>query len=467
MKPNFFQYKHYHLIGIKGVAMTALALILQDMGKKVTGSDLSSIYATDRLLQQKQIKPLLGFNAKNIGSADAVIYSASHQGSRNIEVITAKKQNLACFSLAQAIGSLTQAKKTVAISGSHGKTTTTALISYCLLMAKKNPTYLVGSAGFMKQLSGAYNSGEWFVVEADEYLVDPVMNRQPKFWQYTPEVIVTTNLDYDHPDFYADFEAVSDAFAQFFQRLKPNGKLIVNGDDSRLLALAESSAKPFVSFGYKKSNHYQIRKTATGFGIYFQQQPLVELQPQLMGKHNQLNLTAAVVFLHQTGFELSSFVPFLNEFQGAKRRLELIAKIINSLVYDDYAHHPTEITASLQALKTRYPKHKIALFFQPHTYSRTTTLLPEFAKSLSTVNYLGLLPIFASSREQMQSNHDLESLKGLLPQSLPVTLIKNPSDYSTMIKKTQAISKHWLYVTMGAGDINESLSLIIQILKHG
>ncbi len=141
--------------------MTALALILQDMGKKVSGSDLSHVYATDRLLQQKQIKPLIGFHPKNLGSADAVIYSASHQGSYNVEVMAAKKQKLACFNLAQAIGSLTQQKKTVAVSGCHGKTTTTALISYCLIKAKKNPSYLVGSAGFMNLPSGAYSSGEW------------------------------------------------------------------------------------------------------------------------------------------------------------------------------------------------------------------------------------------------------------------------------------------------------------------
>lgn len=444
--------------------MTALALILQTMGKTVTGSDLETNYLTDELLRQRQIRTKVGFNPKNLGLAQVVIYGAGHQASHNPIVSYAQADGLACFNAAEVIGWLTGLKKTVAVAGCHGKTTTTALISYCLQRAGEQPSYLVGSAGFMGETSGAWGKGDWLVVEADEYLADPFKARQPKFWYYTPKVIVATNLDFDHPDFFDDFEAVKQAFTGFFQKLKPKGKIIVNGDDAQLLALAKASKKPVFSFGYDLHNLYRLEESKLQLRIFYGKRLLTTLSPKLFGRHNYLNLGAGVAFLHQAGYEVNNFTRFLNEFKGAKRRLELIGKIKSNWVYDDYAHHPTEIKASLEALRNYYPSHKLAVFFQLHTYSRTQKFIADFAKSLSQVDYLGLLPIFASAREQSVA-FNLQSLLKLLPNTVSAQIMRDQTDFIEVIKKTQAWGKSWVYVTMGAGDINNRLPLIIKTLK--
>ena len=465
MTNSLLAYNHYYLVGIKGVAMTALALILTDMGKTVAGSDTAEVFPTDKLLKNRHIHFSTNFSTANLTNSQVVIYGASHQGGNNPQVVYARKKGLLVLSLAEFVGYLTTQKTTVAVAGCHGKTTTTALISYCLAKAKLDPSYFVGSSGFMDFASGAWGKGNWFAVEADEYLTCPYYLRKAKFLFYHPLFLIVTNLDFDHPDFYADFEAVKKSFRQLFSQLDKKAKLIINGDDSELLFLAKSTHPNYLSYGFKKHNHYQIINDGFKMKIMFNNQVLLSLTPTLLGSHNRLNLASAIVFLQQTKIPLNTFIPFLNEFKGAKRRLELVAKVGQHLVYDDYAHHPAEIKASLAALKNAYPQHKLAVCFQPHTFSRTQALLFDFVRILSITDYLGLLPIFASAREQIDAKVYNDNLIKALPKSLRWTLLKTDSDYENLVKNSQALTGPWLYVTMGAGNVREFAPLIIQALK--
>lgn len=446
--------------------MTALALILQDMGKTVTGSDIGQKFPTEYFLKQRGIRVYNSFSSRNLNGAEAVIYSASHNASANPEVSAASKKGLLVYHLPQVVGYLTTLKNTVAVSGCHGKTTTTALISYALSRGGLKPSYFVGGAGFMNYLSGAWNKGKWFVVEADEYLADPFSVRKAKFLFYHPQSIIVTNLDYDHPDFYPNFEAVKKVFARFFRRLGENKKLIINGDDKVLLTLAKKTQTRYLTYGFGSHNLYRIVAKGNNLQILYRNKLLTGLQPQLFGKHNMMNLAAATVFLHQTQADFLELAKFLNEFTGVKRRLELVAKIKRNLVFDDYGHHPAEIEAGLQALRTRYPHYSIALCFQPHTFSRTRALLADFAFALSKVDYLGLLPIFRSAREKADFNFKLEEITDKLDKRVPWQIIKSSADWQRLVLETQKTKQPWIYVTMGAGDIFKKTKLITKYLSY-
>ncbi len=461
---DYLQFQRFHLVGIKGVAMTALALILLDMGKQVTGSDSPETYQTETMLSARSI-PISSFNQKNVEQAQVIIHSASHQGSQNLEVREAQKQQKQVLSLPEMIGYLTGLKKTIAVSGCHGKTTTTAIIAYVLNKLNLDPSFLVGSAGFMSLPSGHWGKGEYFVAEADEYLADPIKQRVSKFLFFNPHYIVVTNLDYDHPDFFPNLKAVAQAFATFFQRLSRSGTLIINGDDLSLVELAKASHQAFVTYGFNQENDYQIVGQESSLEIFYRKQSLLRLSPKLLGKHNQANLGGAIALLHCLKLDLNQAASYLNDFSGAKRRLELMARVGQNYVYDDYGHHPTEIAASLSALKRQYPQHRLALCFQPHTYSRTKKLLPEFIKVLSQVDYLGLLPIFASAREPQDLSFSSKTILSRLPKKLDSQLLVTDKDWQSLVTDTQTKGSNWIYITMGAGDVYKKSPLLVKSLN--
>jgi UDP-N-acetylmuramate--alanine ligase len=463
---NILNHNSFHLVGIKGVAMTALALILNDLGKVVTGSDVSGVFLTEEMLQQRGFKIAKNFNPINIDKAEVVVHSASHLGSNNIEVVSAIKKQKKVVCLPELMGELSLKKNTIAISGCHGKSTTSALISYLLFKLKKDPSYLVGTAGFMNMESGRWGSGRYFVVEADEYLADPVANRIPKFLFLHPQYIIATNLDYDHPDFFPNLKSVTKAYLKFFGRLRKSGKLIINADDSALVKLAKESGQPFVTYGYGAKSQYKIKIEANGFSVYRQQKKLISLKPRLIGRHNFSNVTAAVCLFHQLGINLSQTAVYFNQFRGAKRRIEFISKHKNNYLYDDYAHHPQEIIATVDALKNKYPKHRLALCFQPHTYSRTRKLLLEFASALSRADYLGLLPIFASARELSDTGFSTNNLISSLPKNCRCLLLDNKRKWQALVKTTQRLYPKWIYVTMGAGNVDSYIPVLQQYLHE-
>lgn len=445
--------------------MTALALILRDLGKTVTGSDVSENFQTDVVLDRTGIKVTSGFDEKNLDSAEVVVYSASHQGVKNAQVQAALKKGLLVCALPEVVGRLTGLKKNIAICGCHGKSTTSALMSYIALRLNLKPSFFVGVSSFMEFPGGHWDKGDFFITEADEYLTDPLEKRISKFLYFEPQYIIATNLDFDHPDFFPNFEAVEMAFLDFFKRLKKGGFLVINGDDERLIKVAQKSQKPMLTYGFLKRNDYQIVEVGGGFIVKHAGKTIIKVKPSLLGQHNERNITAAIAFFASLKYDLKRVSQASSEFKGAKRRLELVANVRDSLIFDDYGHHPTEIKASLEALRARYPGYKLALCFQPHTFTRTEALLAEFVQVLSSVDYLGLLTIFPSAREKFNPHLNSELILNKLEPGIKKQLLLSEADWARLVENTQNESGKWIYLTMGAGDVYKKAELLVNYLQ--
>lgn len=473
---NILDYQRYHFVGIQGVGMTALALILKDLQKQVTGSDLKENYLTKDFLFKRGIKVANNFSSENVDKAEILIYSAAHKGKDNSEVQFALKQNLKVFSLAEFLGELSNSKKTISICGCHGKSTTSALVSFLGNQLELQMSYYVGAPGFNEYPPGKWNDqGKYFVVESDEYVADLKYDRVAKFLHLSPHYIICTNIDFDHPDVYRNIEELEAVYLKFFKKVKGKGFLLVNGDDERLLKIAKESAVTFYTYGKEKRNDYQIiavnekdKNSLIRFEIKSREKSLGIFETKLLGDHNIYNLTAGIAFYSILCFDLSKITSKIAQFNGVKRRLELIYQKQERLIYDDYAHHPKEIEASLIALKKSYPEHQLILFFQPHTFSRTAALADDFVKSLTKADQTFLLPVFASARETQNQQ-----------QVTSVTLMQKAKDqdYSNIvclnsekeIEKRVSDAKHEfakiVFITMGAGDVYQNINQIKTILN--
>lgn len=455
-------YKHIHFVGIKGVAMTSLALYFMDQGVSVTGSDVEGVFPTQHMLDKAQIPITEGFSAKTIEKQkhlDLVIYTGAHGGITNIEAVTAVKRGVKVMSHGQALGMVMDGKRQISVAGSHGKTTTSAMLATIFMSANIDPSYAVG-CGSIQGLGnpGHFGKGNIFIAEADEYMTDPGHDTKPRFlWQH-PELLVVTNIDYDHPDAYADLNEVQQAFVMLQKQMKGRKTTIVNHDDvpSRVLNGRGSHA---VTYGYSTGSEYQITHVSfeegrTFFTVSLRGTPVGEFILTIPGKHNILNALAALVAAHEFGLSYEAVKKGLLQFGGTKRRLELLYTSRDIRIYDDYAHHPHEITASLEALRTWYPKNRIITIFQPHTYSRTLSLLPDFAKSFSKSDVVLVADIYASARETVRTDiTGAKLVEEIAKHHSGVHYIKNLSGAQSYIKTY--LTPGDIIVCMGAGDIYE------------
>lgn len=455
-------YKHIHFVGIKGVAMTSLALYFQDQGIAVTGSDVEGVFPTQHVLDKAHIAITQGFCAdtiKNQKKLDLVIYTGAHGGKDNIEVMTAVERRIPVMPHGQALGMVMDGKRQISVAGSHGKTTTSAMLACIFTTASIDPSYAVG-CGTIRGLGnpGHFGKGNVFIAEADEYMTDPGHDETPRFlWQH-PEILVVTNIDYDHPDAYANLEDVQQAFITLQKQMTGRKTTIVNHDDVPSQVLCRSGSH-IVTYGYSDGSEYQITHVSFEEGrIYFTVSvcgtPIGEFVLTIPGKHNILNALAAIVAACEFGVSYNTIKKGLIHFEGAKRRLELLYTNKDIRIYDDYAHHPHEIIASLDALRSWYPKNRIITIFQPHTYLRTAMLIADFAKSFSKSDVVLIADIYRSAREAVRA--DITSAK----------LVEEIAKYHTNIQYIRNLSGALLYiktylspgdiiVCMGAGDIYE------------
>ena len=421
------------LVGIKGVAMTNLALILKKMGNEVTGSDLAEKFITDDLLKKNKITWRQGFDPKKLPlNTDLVIYSAAHLGDKNPQIVKAKKRGIKVISQAELLGQLSkQFKNTIAVCGCHGKTTTSSLLAYTLLKLGANPSYMVGSSSFNKYPGGDYNGNEYFIVEADEYGVNPPQDKTVKFHLLNPDYILCTNIDFDHPDIYENINAVKKSFLKFFSKNVSINRPVLSqveglidtsmnfcADDKNLMSVAKKlPRKSYLTYGYSSFADLRIIKYQVGIeGSSFQLQfkknrhsglsridsgvaSFPRMTIKLLGEKNISNTVGVILTLLTLGFDPEKIKLAIKDFTGAKRRFEKVYSENSTFLFDDYAHHPNEIKATISAARSRFPKRRIVIIFQPHTYSRTQVLLKDFAESLSLADIALILPIFPSARE--------------------------------------------------------------------
>lgn len=464
-QPPFSVYSTFYLVGIKGVAMTSLAQILVDLGKEVQGCDVEEAFVTQDKLDALGIAIDTGFSHQIPKKTDCVIYTAAHQGADNPVVKQAVQAGIPTYSQAEALGHVFNAQKGIAVCGVGGKSTVSAMITWILSELKYDPSFSVG----VGEIIGLPNTGRWnpesqyFVAEADEYVTNPqAVQRgaepEPRFSYLKPHCTVCTNLSFDHPDVYKDFDATKKAFTAFFSQIKPGGVLILNHKD--LPELSKHSAAEVRTFGSagecdylyvydEADSHAGITKATL-----IVNQERYEITLKVPGRYNVENAVAAIAACDAMGLDLEAVIQALSSFGSTQRRFEAKGEKQGVTFYDDYAHHPSEIEAVLRAIKSWYPEEKIYVAFQPHTYSRTKALLGDFAAALSLAPHLVLLDIFASARESKDPSVSSTVLKeaiqaGEYEGTIPV--LANYSELAEYINKD--IPTGSVCITLGAGDI--------------
>ncbi len=498
-----------HFVGIKGVGMTSLAVILKESGMRVTGSDISEQFITDVTLNNAGITIFNGFSKENVNNAELVIYTGAHGGLENVEVKSAYEKGIRVISFAEGVGmmmdgTLLQKKlKGISIAGTHGKTTTTAMIATILSMNDLDPSYLIGTSEIPSLgNSGHYGKGEYFVVEADEYATDPKFDKRPKFMWHKPRVVVITNIEHDHPDIFPTLNSFMEAFRIFLVNLPSDCVVILNGDDKQVRKLLPEVKNRKITFGLNPENDVVISNCHTELDSVFTEiskpirQPhsqlgsehiggqvrddrksyifnlktfgsnMGEFKINVPGVHNVFNATASAIASLETGLSIEEVKKGLEKFLGSKRRLEFKGKIYkDALLYDDYAHHPTEIRKTLKVLKELYPSKKITCIFQPHTYSRTKALFNDFASSFIDADYVILIDVFSSAREQPDSNVSSYLLSEEIQKTQKnVQFFPNTADVVKYLTDF-SLGKDDIVITMGAGDVYK-LGERLQVLSY-
>ncbi len=429
----------YHLIGIKGAGMSSLACFLADYGHIVQGSDVLEPFFTQKNLELREIK-ILPFSKENLNKEFIVIVGNAFI--ENEEHLEAKKIGCETYSYYEFLGLLSQKFYSIAIAGSHGKTTTTNIIRQ-LLSYPKEVNYLIGDG-----LGGGNNQSDLFVFEACEY--------KRHFLHYYPNIAVLTNIDFDHPDYYRDILDVEDAFKEF---IKQSEIIVYNGDD-KLLSETIPPEKQRISFGLNKNNDYYAENISndnnnTSYDLYKNNRFLGKIKIPLFGIHSVYNSLAAISISFIFCEDLNIIREKLLQYNKSKRRFEEHI-IDNQIIISDYAHHPNEIKATIEATTVKYPFKKIIIYFQPHTYTRTISFLKDFAMALSLSDKVYLREIFSSAREidKTISIYDLAKL-------IDKCEVINDNSYIEIFKK----HPNCVIIFMGAGDIDKYCNLYLDNLK--
>lgn len=443
--------KKIYFIGIKGVGMTMLAQYLSALGKEIVGSDVAEVFMTDQVLAGIGADVRLGFAATNIPSdADLVVYSTAYNKS-NPELEAAVTAGMKVVTYAEALALVFNQSHGVAVCGSHGKTTTTAWLGFLLNKVGLSPSVMVGA--FVPQFQGATLLGKsnYLVIEADEY--------QNKLSWFKPKIAVLNNIDYDHPDFFPDQASYTKVFADFIAKLPKNGLLVANFDDKLVRELASASASKVISYSALGGDANLVAsecKYHAGrqyFKLRLDGEDLGDFSIALLGRHNLANALAVISLALEVGVDLLAIRTWIGEFTGTARRLEKMGEYRGAVIIDDYAHHPTEIRATLAAVKEAYPDKKIKVLFHPHTYSRTKALLNDFAGSFELADELIVLEIYASSRES-DNNFRSASLIEQIESRRPGLVL----DYAEDLQKAEkmlrdSLQEGDLLLLMGAGDV--------------
>jgi len=402
------QLKSIHFTGIKGVGMTSLALCAQDLGKKVTGSDIKEVFPTDQILKKRQLKWKTGFSPNHLPrKCDLVIYTGAHGGITNPEVVAAKQKNIPVLNYGQALAIFASNKKVLASAGVGGKSTTSAMLATILDSAGLKPSFAVGVGNISNLHTPARFSkaSPYFVIETDEYVADPQADLTPKFHYLKPHMAILTNIEHDHPDVYPSLEKIYQAFKKFLQPIPQAGAIIANLDNLNLQQFIKSLNQPVITYGFSAQADWHITKTHTAdkkqfFSLKHKDIHWPNIILNAPGNYNVLNATAAMIVAYKLGVAPAKIQAGIKKFTGTKRRFEYIDTVKGIELYDDYAHHPIQIKALLQAAKDWLPGKRIIAIFQSHTYSRTKVLLNDFARSFHHAHQVVINHIFSSAREK-------------------------------------------------------------------
>lgn len=395
-----------HFIGIGGIGMSGIAELLHQLGHKVTGSDLSENDQV-RKLQKLGVSIQKGHSDKifeNI-KPDVVVYSNAVK-SNNPEWVYARKNQIPVIRRAEMLAELMRLKRGIAVAGSHGKTTTTGMVSSILKEAGKEPTIVIGGQFAAIGSNAAWGGGEWLVAESDE--------SDGSFLHLSPELSIVTNIDHEHLDHYGTIETLQKTFFDFIERIPFYGRSILCSDSPLLLEIREQIRKPAKWYGFNKvENSHRIEIMEEGAFPLFRvlcpnETVLFETKLQVPGRHNISNAVAAALLCMDLGVDSRIVAKALNTFQGVARRFEKKGTWQGHLIYEDYGHHPTEVSATLRAAKEVYKEEKVLVVFQPHRYSRTRLLWSDFKNCFAEADFLITLPIYPGGEQKTPADEDFD-----------------------------------------------------------
>lgn len=456
--------------------MTALAILARQAGFPVTGSDTEGYFITDEPLKKAGIRVFSTFDEQHVKSAQLVIATGAHGGFGNPEVVAAKANGIAVWSQGEAVGKFMDGTLLtkepffgISVAGTHGKTTTTSMIATLFTKLMLDPSYVIGTSHIASLPGpGHFGKGKYFIAEADEYVTEPNLDKSAKMlWQH-PQIAVVTSVEFDHPDVYENISSVIDAFTQFVGNLPSSGLLVACGDDENVRSILPRVSCEVKTYGYSPRNDFVITRVfisshQTFFWVKGMGTNLGEFHINVPGEHNALNSLATTIVGLEVGQDIEHIKKALLHYAGAKRRMEYIGQLRSGTkLYDDYAHHPTEISKTLRAFRHMYPRGRIVCIFQPHTFSRTQKLFDQFVGSFSDADDVILLDIFASAREkhtdEISSMHLGQSMKRVHKSVMYHKSLGEAASYL----QDQELSDKDIIVTMGAGDVYQLHNILLK-----
>jgi UDP-N-acetylmuramate--alanine ligase len=445
-----------HFVGVGGIGMSGLARILKTWGYTVSGSDAAPSPLLDQL-SDEGIAVTIGHSATGPAAEADLVVATSAVRPDNPEIAAALAVGRPLVKRAKLLGALADARRGVAVAGSHGKSTTSGMIVAALRALGADPSFAIGAVLGGAGTNAAPGAGEEMVVEADEY--------DWSFLNLHPHVAVITNIEYDHPDLFPNTDAYDAAFATFIAGMRPEGTLVIASGDpgcARLMDRGDwSPPRSIVTFGETANAVWRLERTEEGWRVTGPDDIAVPLTLNVPGRHNALNATAALAALVALGYDAAAAAAALESFTGVGRRFETKGEARGVLVIDDYAHHPGEIAVTVRAAKERFPDRRLWAVFQPHTFSRLKALLPDFAASFENADRVMILDVYAA-RETDDLGIASADLVHLLP---PGTLTaRDPRDAARQL--ADVVASGDVALTLGAGSITETGPLLLDLLRE-
>jgi len=446
---QFSSVQHIHFVGIGGIGMSGIAEILLQQGFTVSGSDLVRSETTD-YLQTRGATIHVGHAAEHIADADVVVYSSAVHLSDNPETLAASQAHVPLIRRAEMLSEISRLNYCLAIAGTHGKTTTTSMTGLVFMKAGLDPTVIVG--GKLKGLGGTnarLGNGDWIVLEADEY--------DRSFLQLLPTMAVITNVEADHLDIYTDLDDICGAFVEFSNKVPFYGVVLVCLDDQGVRSVMDRITKKIVTYGLSpqcdvRADDVDFQERASTYTLVHRGTPLGTIMLNVPGVHNVRNSLAACAAGLQCGIPFETIASALAEFGGVYRRFELKGETANGiLVIDDYAHHPTEIRATLQAARNGW-KRRIVAVFQPHTYTRTRDFYRDFALSFDDADVIILTDVYAARELPIEGvNGGMIADAARAAGHRNVVYIEDKNQIASAL--ADILQPNDLLITMGAGDV--------------
>lgn len=436
------QKAKFHFVGVGGIGMCGLAELLHNLGCKVTGSDANENANTSHL-KEIGVTVFKGHKADQVGDADVVVYSSAIPFG-NPEIAEARALQIPLIPRAEALAEIMRLKRGIAVAGTHGKTTTTSLVSSIFIQGKMNPTIFVGGKLELIRSTALLGTGEWLIAEADE--------SDGSFHKLSPEIAIITNIDSDHLDHYKTFENLQKSFQDFALKVPFYGVCIACGDDSQIVKIFEHFPKRKILYGFGSHNDLILEGEKGIYKLYKNEKGTKELlgdfKLHVPGRHNALNAAAAIAAALAAGISFEDCQKGLALFAGVDRRFHFKGESKGIKVYDDYGHHPTEVRAVLQAFREKFPENRLVVFFQPHRYSRTEHCWHDFTTCFNEADVLLMTDIYPAGES---------AIPGVTTERL---LEDMKHDHANYFKRDQSSSEKIksqlkpgdVFITLGAGD---------------